>query len=76
MQERLFWLSTWNEFGEGTYIMPVKAKLGFSYLDEIRSVFTSEKTQPYHHIVPTKRQQDRICNLYPRIGDPLVRSTR
>jgi len=65
-QEKLYWLSTWNEYGEGTYMMPVKAKLGFRYLDVLREFFTSEKADPALNVRPTAKQQERLCNLYHR----------
>ena len=33
-------ISTWNEYGEGTYIMPSKGNGGFGYLDALREVYT------------------------------------
>ena len=39
--DKLFMMSTWNEYGEGTYIMPSGIH-GFEYLDRIRKVFVPE----------------------------------
>lgn len=75
-QEKTFWLSTWNEYGEGTYIMPTKTEDGFRYLDVVRSIFTEEPADADWHTVPTEEQEKRINRLYPRIGHPLVRSRR
>ena len=54
-------ISTWNEYGEGTYVMPTE-RYGFAYLDEIRKAFTNgaEHTDP----VPTDAQKKRINNMY------------
>ena len=69
---RLFWLSTWNEYGEGTFLMPTEVR-GFGYLDAVRSVFTDETT-PLPRLVPTARQRARLCRLYTEIAaqDPVL----
>ncbi len=56
-------ISTWNEYGEGTYVMPT-AGTGFGYLDAIRTAFTDggEHTDA----VPTAKQKQRINYLYPQ----------
>ena len=41
-QEGLVMLSTWNEYGEGTYIMPTTDEKGFGYLDALREAYTDE----------------------------------
>jgi len=56
-------IDNWNEFGEGHYIMPTSLR-GFGYLDAIRNVFT--KGGEHKDYVPTQRQKDRICVLYPK----------
>mgnify|MGYP002576219601 FL=1 len=60
----LLWLSTWNEYGEGTYIMPSDGLNGFGYLDVLRSVYTNggEHTD----VRPTAEQKARINHLYPQ----------
>jgi len=63
-QEKLFMISTWNEYGEGTYIMPTQDERGFGYLDAVRSVFTDEKPDPKLNLVPTSRQLKRINRMF------------
>ena len=43
--------STWNEYGEGTYIMPSGGN-GFGYLDAVRSVFMEDV--PHTDVVPSE----------------------
>ncbi|MBQ8509020.1 MAG: glycoside hydrolase family 99-like domain-containing protein [Clostridia bacterium] len=57
-------LSTWNEYGEGTYIMPAENLHGFAYLDAVREVFAPDNE--YENIVPTESQKERLSNLYPQ----------
>ena len=59
-------LSTWNEYGEGTYIMPCADHVGFGYLDVLREVYTDEKADPALNAVPTAAQKARICHMYPQ----------
>lgn len=71
--ENLVWLSTWNEFGEGTFICPANQNGdGFGYLDGVRSTLTN---LPENHtdVVPTVRQRDRINHLYPQYARLLRR---
>ena len=65
-QKKLVWLSTWNEYGEGTYIMPSEAHVGFGYLDVIREAYTGEKADEKLNAVPTPSQKERINHLYPQ----------
>ncbi len=58
-------LSTWNEFGEGTYINPSKNNGGFGYLDGVREAYTDEKADASINIVPTEEQKRRINRMYP-----------
>ena len=37
-QKNFVMLSTWNEYGEGTYIMPTSDEKGFGYLDVLREI--------------------------------------
>lgn len=62
-KSKLCMLSTWNEYGEGTYMMPAGVH-GFGYLDALRSVFMEDV--PHTDIVPNDDQQDRICILHPK----------
>ena len=61
-QSKLLHLSTWNEYGEGTYIMPSGLN-GFGYLDAIRKALCVEA--PHEDIVPTVEQKARLGYLYP-----------
>ncbi len=57
-------LSTWNEYGEGTYISPTENN-GFMYLSEIRRAFTDE-TELFTPTLPTEKQKERLSYLFPR----------
>ncbi len=61
--ENLMWLSTWNECGDGTYILPENFNV-FDYADKLRQVCTD---LPIEHsdIVPTLKQKERITHRYP-----------
>jgi hypothetical protein len=56
-------LDSWNEFGEGHFIMPSEVA-GFDYLDALREVFT--KTGQHEDTKPTDLQRERINILYPK----------
>lgn len=62
-KSKLIMLSTWNEYGEGTYMMPSGIH-GFGYLDALRTVFLEDV--PHVDIVPNQDQLDRIDILYPQ----------
>jgi len=55
-------LSTWNEYGEGTYMMPSGLN-GFGYLDTVRKVFT--KGGEHTDVRPDNIQMGRLGHLYP-----------
>ena len=61
-KRKLIMLSTWNEYGEGTYMMPAEIH-GFGYLDAVRSVFT--KDPPHTDTVPGEEQIKRINVMHP-----------
>ena len=63
-QEGLYLISTWNEYGEGTYIVPTKDARGFGYLDAVRSVFTDERPDPRLNLEPTPQQLRRINRMF------------
>ena len=65
-QKNFSMISTWNEFGEGTYIMPSSGNGGFGYLDAVRSVYTDEEPNPNLNTVPTAEQLERINHLFPQ----------
>lgn len=59
-QKNFVMLSTWNEYGEGTYIMPTSDEKGFGYVDIIRELYTDEKASDSVNTVPTAEQLVRI----------------
>ena len=65
-QEKFVWLSTWNEYGEGTYIMPCEGNNGFGYLDALKKVYSDEKGECTCDVRPTEAQKRRINRLYPQ----------
>lgn len=67
----LVWLSTWNEYGEGTYIMP-SGLCGFGYLDAVRDTFT-HLSEEHTDTTPTLKQRERINHLYPQYAHLLRR---
>ncbi|MCQ2433445.1 MAG: glycoside hydrolase family 99-like domain-containing protein, partial [Clostridia bacterium] len=65
--DRLVMMSTWNEYGEGTYIMPCENLHGFGYLDVIRETFTDYgPADETVNLVPTAVQKERINHLFPQ----------
>ena len=66
-QKNFLMMSNWNEYGEGTYLMPVTdPDIGFRYLDVLREEYTDEAADPAINIVPTQAQKARITHLYPQ----------
>jgi len=66
-QKNFLWLSTWNEYGEGTYIMPSTDEKGFQYIDVVRETYTKEgPADETINLVPTEAQRYRINHLYPQ----------
>lgn len=65
-EENFLMLSTWNEYGEGTYIMPAYGNCEFGYLDALREVYTDEKADESLNLIPTEAQKRRINRLYPQ----------
>lgn len=63
-QDRFVMLSTWNEYGEGTYLMPCEGTNGFGYLDALRAVYTEDNA--HTDIVPTAEQLEQITHNYPQ----------
>ncbi len=55
-------ISTWNEYGEGTYVMPTE-RFGFGYLDAIRQAFTKDDTA-HSDLTLTASQRQRINYLF------------
>lgn len=60
--KKLVMLSNWNEYGEGTYIMPCEKLCGFGYLEAVKKVYCDEFTDT--NIVPTENQKSRLGYLY------------
>ncbi len=65
-QKNFVMLSTWNEYGEGTYIMPTSDEKGFGYLDVLREIYTDEKASASVNTIPSAEQLVRINRLYPQ----------
>ena len=65
-QKNFTMISTWNEYGEGTYIMPTTDEKGFQYLDVLRTAYTDEKEDASLNTIPTEAQLTRINRLYPQ----------
>ena len=65
-------LSTWNEYSEGTYIMPSEGNGGFAYLEAVRKAFTDDTSD--HTSLDaklTETQLDRVGHLYPANHSPI-----
>lgn len=65
-QKNFVMLSNWNEYGEGTFMMPTTDQKGFGYLDAIREAYTDEKVDESLNTVPTPSQKERITHMYPQ----------
>ena len=61
-KKKFVMLSTWNEYGEGTYMMPAGLN-GFGYLDTVRKVFTKEPNHTDER--PDTLQMSRLGHMYP-----------
>lgn len=57
-------VSTWNEYGEGTYVMPTPGLHGFGYLENVAEVISGD-TKHENNIYPTEQQKARLGHLYP-----------
>ncbi len=60
-KSKMLHLSTWNEYGEGTYMMPSGLN-GFGYLDSVRKAVCEDV--PHTDVVPTEEQLKRINYLH------------
>ncbi len=69
--DNFMWLSTWNEYGEGTYIMPSGLN-GFGYVDAVRDAYTFLPAE-HEDVIPTLKQKERITHLYPQYAKLLRR---
>ena len=63
-KKKLMMFSTWNEYGEGTYICPSNLN-GFGYLNEMRKAVT-KNGDAFESDRPTEASLDRISYLYPK----------
>ncbi len=70
-KSKMLHISTWNEYGEGTYIMP-SGLCGFGYLDSLRKAVCVD--EPHKDVVPTENQKKRICYLYRQDRAKLIRT--
>lgn len=61
-EKPLIMCGSWNELGEGHYLMPTEAD-GFGYVDAIRTHLAGGGE--HEDAVPTANQADRINNRYP-----------
>lgn len=68
--DKIFMMSTWNEYGEGTYMMPSNIH-GFGYLDNVREVFAPESGK-CENLLPNENQQKRITYLN-KLGRAVIR---
>ena len=70
-KDNTIFLSTWNEYSEGTYMFPTEST-GFDYLENVREVFTKDKTDHSElDVRPTENQIDRVTHLYPDNYSPI-----
>lgn len=64
-------VSTWNEYSEGTYVMPTR-NIGFSFLENVRQTFTDAAyDRTALEVVPTEAQVERVSRLYPPHHAPI-----
>ena len=62
-KSKLAILSTWNEYGEGTYMMPSGLN-GFGYMDGVRAAYTTNLS--HTDDVPTANQLSRLGYMIPQ----------
>lgn len=70
-KSKMLHLSTWNEYGEGTYMMPSGLN-GFGYLDAVRKAVCIDT--PHKDAVPDEEQLSRICYLHVQSRRKLART--
>ncbi len=70
--EKFVMISSWNEYGEGTYLMPAEGLNGFGYLDVLRKYYTN-LPESHTDVIPTEAQKERINHLYPQYARQLKR---
>jgi len=70
-RDNTFFVSTWNEYSEGTYVMPSNIH-GYAYLENIKDVFTTDKSDHSEiDVIPTASQKHRITHMYPDNHQPI-----
>lgn len=71
---RMFICATWNEYGEGHFIMP-SGIYGFGYLDAIRNVFVGDGA--HDDALPTEAAKIRMSRLFsvPRVVPRIKKTT-
>ncbi len=57
-------VSTWNEYGEGTYVMPCAGLNGFGYLENVAELVSGVYDHS-NNIYPTAQQKARLGHMYP-----------
>ncbi len=62
-KSKLIMCATWNEYGEGHYMMPSKLH-GFGYLETIKKAFSDAPMDHEEDVIPTEAQKARITHLY------------
>ena len=63
-KKKLIMFSTWNEYGEGTYICPSNLN-GFGYLNEMRKAVT-KNGDAFESDRPSQKVLDRLGYMYPK----------
>ena len=72
-RDNTVFVSTWNEFSEGTYVFPTEST-GFDYLENIRKTFTKDMTDHTAlDVRPTEAQKARVCRTYVTDSTPIRR---
>lgn len=70
-RDNTVFVSTWNEYTEGTYVMPT-ASNGFDYLENIRKVFTNDTSDHSAlDVKPSQTQVNRVERMYPPNHSPI-----
>lgn len=70
-KDNTLFISTWNEYSEGTYLFPTEST-GFDYLENIRKTFTNDTSDHSSlDVRPTEAQIDRVTHLYPDNHSPI-----